>query len=171
MKYCMIASMSNDYGIGYKNSLPWRIPDDMVFFKRKTINHIVVMGRNTYFSIPETRRPLKDRLNIVVTSTPNLYESDDTVVFCKIDEIIETVQYYENNFTKCFIIGGQKLYEHFLDKVDYLYLTRVYKNCICDTFFPSSYQNKFNLVKSSGLLHSKNENCDFQFEKYKSSKL
>ena len=171
MKYCMIASMSDNFGIGYKNSLVWHIPEDMAFFRRKTINHIVVMGRNTYFSIPEKRRPLKDRLNIVVTSNPYIYEIDDNVVFCKIEEVLEKIQQYEKNYTKCFVIGGERLYEYFLDKVDYLYLTRVYKNCVCDTFFPSAYQDKFKIVKTSALLNSKNENCDYQFEKHKSLNL
>ena len=56
-----------DRTIGMKNDLPWNLPDDMMFFKRKTINSVVITGRKNYLSIPKKFRPLKNRTNIILT--------------------------------------------------------------------------------------------------------
>jgi dihydrofolate reductase len=51
--------------------MPWKSQKDMQFFFKKTINNVVIMGKNTYFTLPEKSRPLKDRLNIILTSNPD----------------------------------------------------------------------------------------------------
>ena len=152
------------------NNLVWHIPEDIAYFRKKTSNHIVVMGSNTYFSIPKSQRPLKSRLNIVVTSNSHHYNLDkdnDKTIFCKPQNIMEILKDSEKHgYTKCFFIGGQSIYEDYLDKVNCLYLTKIYKDFECDKFFPSEYKNLFVLHKSSPLFHSEKEDCDFKFEKY-----
>ena len=70
-------------GIAKNGSIPWTSKKDMTHFYKKTTGNIVIMGRNTFFSIPEERRPLKNRLNIVLTGQPHLYTdiSNSNVIF------------------------------------------------------------------------------------------
>lgn len=69
-----IAAVDKNYGIGYKNELLIHIPNDLKHFKEITLNNIVVMGRKTYESLPNGALP--DRLNIVITSSPNHATTD-----------------------------------------------------------------------------------------------
>ena len=63
-----IVAYDDKFGIAKDGVLPWSIKEDMAFFKEKTVGNIVIMGLNTFLSIPSRFRPLKDRLNIVLTS-------------------------------------------------------------------------------------------------------
>ena len=76
----MILAIDSNNGIGKDGIIPWNIPDDMKFFKEKTNGHVVFMGKNTYFSLPEKHRPLKNRYNIVYTREPFKY-NDDTIKY------------------------------------------------------------------------------------------
>src|SRR5436190_578023 len=67
MTISLIVAVAENNVIGRNNTLPWRLPADMKFFKEKTTGHCVVMGRKNYDSIPEKFRPLPGRTNIVVT--------------------------------------------------------------------------------------------------------
>ena len=66
MKIKMIAAVGKNLELGYKNDLIWHFKEDMKFFKEKTLNHVVVMGDNTYLSLPKT---LRNRTNIVLSKT------------------------------------------------------------------------------------------------------
>ena len=61
-------------GISKNGVLPWNIKEDLQFFYNKTKCNVVIMGRNTYFSIPNDKRPLKNRLNIILTKDPHKYK-------------------------------------------------------------------------------------------------
>ena len=63
MTTTIIAAMGNNGVLGYKNSMPWHLPADLLHFKKITLNHAVIMGRKTWESIPKKHRPLKDRIN------------------------------------------------------------------------------------------------------------
>jgi len=65
MDLTIIAAVSENDIIGINGSLPWRIKEDIKRFKEITLNHPIIMGRNTYKSIPEKFRPLTDRKNII----------------------------------------------------------------------------------------------------------
>jgi dihydrofolate reductase len=169
MRYYMIAATcSNNNGIGNKNELVWHIEEDMQFFREMTSNNIIVMGKKTYFSIPENRRPLKSRMNIVVTSTPDEYTDSNHLIFAKIEDVLDIVRECEKEmgYDKCFIIGGESIYRYFLDKVDNLFLTRIHKDYVCDKFFPP-FEHLFHLEEKSLDFHSDRESCDFTFEKYR----
>ena len=120
-------------GIGLNNKIPWFIPGDLAWFKEKTIGSVVVMGMNTYRSIGFT--PLKDRINIVLTNDIS-YESDDNVVFAnsikELDEILEGM----SSSHDIYIIGGEQIYKHYIDKCDELLITIVEKKYRCDAFLP-----------------------------------
>lgn len=88
--------------IGIDNALPWDIPEDLEFFKSSTRGQPVVMGLNTWISLP--KQPLPDRRNIVVTSRPDLVRG------------AETVSSMEHTLPgDCWIIGGASIYQQALD--------------------------------------------------------
>ena len=65
IKIQLIVAASENNVIGTNNDLPWNLPNDMLFFKQKTLDSTVIMGKNNYLSIPEKYRPLKNRNNII----------------------------------------------------------------------------------------------------------
>ena len=74
-----ILAMDIKNGLSKNGVIPWRSPIDIKHFYEKTEGNIVIMGSKTYFSIPEKYRPLKNRLNIVLTSIPHKYMYDYNV--------------------------------------------------------------------------------------------
>lgn len=120
----IIASDPNG-GIGYKNKLPWtNIQGDLPRFKRLTSSGIVVMGRNTWDSLP--KKPLPNRLNIVVTSDPNSVKGEGIVVTADCDFSTATDNYW--------LIGGAKMVETCWSFINEVHLTKVYDHYTCDSF-------------------------------------
>jgi dihydrofolate reductase len=151
MKINVAVAFSKNYGIGFKNNLPWsHLKEDMRLFSKRTIgsgNNAVTMGKNTWLSIPECRRPLKNRTNIVISSSlslpsslsldgyPHVFSSiNDAVSFC------ESAKYDE-----LWVIGGSRIYHEFLNtycnKLNRVYITYVCGDYECDTFIDFSAAN------------------------------
>lgn len=127
----LIAALSRNACIGANGSLPWRIPEDMAHFKELTMGHVVIMGRKTWESIPETFRPLPGRQNVVVTrqQTYPLPEGverassvEDALLMHATDDV--------------FVIGGAEVYRASMDQADRLEITHVNKTVEGDAFFP-----------------------------------
>ena len=132
----IIVAMTDTKVIGKDNSLPWpRIKEDMRFFKRTTLNHIVIMGRKTYESIG---KPLPKRINIVISRQPDL-KIDGCWVVHSMDEALGRVRHYtcrpEIN-SEVFFIGGSSIYRDALPFVDRIYLTKIKGDYDGDTYFP-----------------------------------
>ena len=167
MKLQMIVAICNGNGIGANNGLLWNIPEDLKHFANKTKNSIVIMGRKTYFSIPLEKRPLKNRLNIVVTSKPEIFvsERNDKVVFCKSREVKSLLNDNKEKFDNVFVIGGESIYKMLMHITQTIHITRVKKNFNCDTYFPA-FESEFEKVQTSPMFFSREEYCDFCFEIY-----
>ena len=92
-----ILAVDINNGLSKNSLIPWKSKKDINFFFNKTKNNVVIMGKNTYFSLPEENRPLKNRLNIVLTNNPNSFLLDDTiskynnVIFTNDDEIYTSI--------------------------------------------------------------------------------
>ena len=125
----IIVAIAENNGIGKNNDLLWHISADLKRFKQITLGHTVVMGKNTFLSLPS--RPLKDRRNIVITDNLSDRFEGCTTVF-SIDEALENCIEKEESF----VIGGASVYRQFLPHADKLYLTRVNRSFDADTFFP-----------------------------------
>ena len=80
MKVSLIVAMDLERGIGKNNDLMWRLPEDIQFFKKTTLGHIVVMGRKNYDSIPEKYRPLINRENAILTRNVD-FKAEGCIVF------------------------------------------------------------------------------------------
>ena len=123
------------FGIGKDNKLLAHIPNDLKYFKNLTKGQTVLMGYNTYLSLPN--KPLVDRVNIVLTSKK--IELPGVIVLNSIEEVLK---YYELNIkgkVDLFIIGGASIYKQFLEHTDRLYITHILEEFEADTFFPNIY--------------------------------
>lgn len=126
-----IVAVDENFGIGYQNSLLASIPEDLKHFKELTINNIIIMGRNTWESLP--KKPLPDRCNIIISR--ELEVEDPLVWVMHIDEIKNLLTYAKDNF---FIIGGAQLYKELLPYCEKVYLTKIYKAYSnVDAYFPN----------------------------------
>jgi dihydrofolate reductase len=163
MKLYLISAVSEENGIGYNNKIPWHITEDLKFFKDKTLNHVILMGRKTYESIG---KPLPRRTNIVMTHHPEMYkqielEWDNIIFTCNPDEIINSI----NSTGDVYVIGGEDIYKKYIKHADGIYLTRVLKSFKCDAFFPDIPDN-YKLQSQSMTHYCQIEDCFYQFEFY-----
>lgn len=140
MKFKIIACMNTNHVIGNNGELIYRIPNDLKNFKRITLNSVVIMGRNTFESLPN-QRPLNHRINIIVTRNKDYNvdsEYDNLHIVHSLEDAMELCEAYYSNLD-CYVIGGGQLYEESIEKdmVDTIYLTTVNDTADGDTYFPS----------------------------------
>jgi dihydrofolate reductase len=122
----LILACDPNGGIGYQNKLPWtNIQGDLPRFKRLTEGHPVVMGRNTWDSLP--KKPLPNRINIVVTSRPFVEHGVSSI-----NRLLNYPDLY-------WLIGGAKLIEQAWPYINEIHLTKVYDHYACDTFIDLLY--------------------------------
>jgi dihydrofolate reductase len=123
----VVAAAENDV-IGDRNTLPWRLPDDLKRFKAITIGKPVLMGRKTFESIG---KPLVGRTNIVLTRDTDL-RLDGCVTVSSVDDALLAA----GPAPELMVIGGAELYRQVLARTDVIYLTRVHAEIEGDTRFP-----------------------------------
>ncbi len=141
--------------IGKNNEIPWYLPADFAYFKRTTLNHHIIMGRNCFESIG---RPLPKRTNIVITRNPFYIASGCLMV----NTIAESLKMAESNGeTEAFIIGGGEIYKQSVDLWDRLYLTEVDLDTEGDVFFPKIDMSEWQLVSQEP--HTKDEKNEFDY--------
>ena len=128
----LIAAVDKNWAIGKEGKLLCHIPEDMRFFKETTTGHIVVMGRKTLESFPG-KRPLKDRVNLVLTRNPDYHPEGVTVVHSR-EELMEALDGYDTE--EVFVIGGDSIYRQLLDDCDTAYITRIDEAFDADAWFP-----------------------------------
>lgn len=127
--------MSENRVIGYRNQIPWHLPEDFRWFKQMTTGNIVVMGRKTFESIG---RPLPNRTTWVLSRSGFCHPGVRTVrSLAEMDDAGES--------REIFICGGAELYREALPVCTDLYLTRVKRVVEGDTFFPP-FEDRFELV-------------------------
>ena len=130
-----IAAVAENGVIGNKGDLPWQLPDDMKFFQRTTLNHYIISGRKNYESIPDRFRPLRDRVNIVVTHDRD-YKAPGATVCHSLQEALDIAR--KADVKEVFLIGGGQLYKEAFDAgiVDRFYRTTVHGKPDGDVYFP-----------------------------------
>jgi dihydrofolate reductase len=140
----IIVAIAENYAIGKNNGLLWHIPGDLKRFKRLTTGHTVIMGKKTYESLP--RRPLPNRVNIIITDNPEDHFDQCVMAFSIEDALTKTDLSDEN-----FIIGGASVYRQFLPFTDRLYITWVHKSFDGDVFFPEIDFSEWLLISSEDI--------------------
>jgi dihydrofolate reductase len=124
-------------GIGYQNKLPWsHIEGDLPRFKQLTTGKVVVMGRNTYESLP--KKPLPNRFNVVVSSK----ELEGVTTIKDI-----SMQFY-CEYPNAYIIGGAQLINSNWWAIDEIHLTKTFAEYTCDTFIDLLYLEKIFKLES-----------------------
>ena len=135
-EFSIIVAHDDALGIGKKNTIPWKLQEDLEHFKKTTLHGIVIMGRNTYESLPQSVRPLPMRENIVLSRDPIFFqrEKKNVKIVASFDLALENITLDK----KVFIIGGQTVYHIAINHegCKELIITRVKGNYQCDTFFP-----------------------------------
>lgn len=158
-KISIFVAIAENYAIGKNNDLLWHISKDLKRFKRLTKGHYVVMGKSTYFSLPN--RPLPHRTNMVITDVPG-EQIDDCLMAYSIEEAIEKMDPEKENF----IIGGGSIYRQFMPYAQKLYITRVHKAFEADTFFPEISPDAWQLTNSQLIDNDPQNDFSYSFEIY-----
>lgn len=142
MKFSIIAAIDENNGIGKNGNIPWlNTYNDLSYFKEITLNcesksreNVIIMGKNTWNSLPE--KPLPNRINIIISST--LESSCNYNVYSSLDKALKSLINIYEKINLIYIIGGQELYKEAIShpKCDKLYITQIPGIYECDKFFP-----------------------------------
>ncbi|XP_070535606.1 dihydrofolate reductase-like [Ptychodera flava] len=181
-KFSPIAAACNNMGIGKNGDLPWRLRNEMKFFTRVTSEtqekckqNAVIMGRKTWFSIPEKYRPLNNRFNVVLSHTLTDCPPGADLLSSTLDEAIKKLSEppLEDKIDKVFITGGTSVYRESMESehCHRIYLTRIMADFDCDTFFPEFDKNVFKLVSDPSIPDEIQEEkgIQYKFEVYERS--
>lgn len=153
----IIASVGQNREIGKKGKLIWSIKEDLKYFRNVTIDHDIIMGRKTFESLPKI---LDRRHHIVLTK--NQIDSEKVETQSNIKALLTR---FENK--DAFIIGGQSIYEQFIDFAQNIYLTEIEATCKeADAFFPNFDKEKYikEIIKEN---YDKQTNLKYTFTLYK----
>jgi dihydrofolate reductase len=157
-----IVAAAEDNAIGIQNALPWRLPEDLKFFKRTTMGKPVLMGRKTFESLG---KPLPGRTNIVISGRQDLTLPDGVLLYNTLDEGIERMQQEDSD--EGFIIGGGKVFEETMPIMDRLYITRVHATFPeADVFFPDIDHSHWKLVWEEKHEADEQHKYAFTFQKF-----
>lgn len=141
-----IIAISKNYAIGKGGTLPWHYPADLKFFKETTTGHAIVMGLHTWESIG---RPLPNRLNIILSRTAGITESENIKVLRSKEDVLKLTETLDKDV---FIIGGAKVFETFADVIDKWIVTQIPETIEdADTFIPRNFLDGFSLVSSTAI--------------------
>lgn len=128
-----IANVDKNWGIGAENDLLFHIPDDMKFFRKTTLNKVVIMGRKTLETLPNSK-PFKDRKNIILTRDKN-FSMEDCTVFNDTSELLEHIKQYDKD--EVFVVGGGEIYSLLLPFCDTAIITKTLSEKNATAFFPN----------------------------------
>lgn len=155
-----IVAVGKNRLIGRDNHIPWHLPADLAYFKRTTLNHHIIMGRNSFKSIGNS---LPKRTNVVISRDPFFIATGCVRAF-SIPEALQIAK--ENGETEAFIIGGGEIYKQSVDFWNRLYLTEVATEIAentegADVFFPEIDFSEWTLISEE--KHVKDEKNEYDY--------
>lgn len=161
-----IVAVDLNWGIGCKGNLLQRIPEDMKFFKQMTVGKVVVMGRETFESLPG-KEPLKDRINIVLSKNENF--KNEKITICRsLDELFQEFKKY--NLDDVIIIGGESVYTQLLPYCTEAYVTQIESKYLADKYFVDLGKEESWELVSTGDLKNYNT-INYSFLKYVNNRI
>ena len=159
MSFNIIVAVDEKNGIGKNNSIPWTCKEDLRYFykitttvKKEGLKNIIVMGRKTYESLP--KKPLKNRVNIVLSKTTSQNDyPDDVVLMSSLDDVLKYYNTHKKGLDKIWIIGGSKLYEEAYNHpvCRDIHVTRIEGDYGCHVRFPEINFNNFQIIETEYL--------------------
>ena len=154
MEVAMIAAVAENRAIGNGNKLIYWLPDDLKRFKQLTTGHTIIMGSNTFRSLPKGALP--NRRNIVLSRSDNTFPGAER--FASLEAALEACA----NEEVVYIIGGEKLYSYAMLFADILYLTEIKDTPTeADAFFPDWNNGEWEEVEREE--HCKDEKHAYEF--------
>ena len=152
----LIVAVCEGFGIGLNGSLPWKLPQEMKFFARMTKTtrdgdkkNAVLMGRKTWDSIPAAHKPLKGRLNVVLTRQADLSLPKGVIKASGLNQALEELKKHEKELETLWLIGGSSLYSEAVESglCHRIYLTEILKKFDCDVFLEGlNLEKDFDLI-------------------------
>lgn len=152
----LLVAMDRNRVIGLDGDMPWNLPNDLKYFKEKTMNHTIIMGRKTFTSLG---RVLPKRKHVVLTRNMNLGLPEEVVLIHDIEEI-KNIN-HQNPDEEYFVIGGGKIFEQVLPFADRMYITLIDEEFEGDVYFPKFDEKEWKLV--SDKKGEKNERNPYNY--------
>ena len=155
-KIKIIAAVGKNLEIGKNNDLIWKLSEDLKFFRNETMNKTIVMGYNTFKSLPHL---LKGRNHVVLSF--ELFDNDKVTIFNDFNKLCDYIKSIDDSV---YIIGGASIYKLFIDIADEIILTEIDDVCNnADVYFPKFDKDNYN----KKLIKEVNENgLSFKHVKY-----
>lgn len=129
----LIVAVDKNWAIGNKNKLLVSIPNDMKNFRKTTNGNVIIMGRKTLESFPQSQ-PLANRVNIVLTAKPN-YKVNGATIVHSLDALMEELEQYTEQ--EIYVIGGESIYRQLLPYCKKAIVTKIDEAYEADTYFPN----------------------------------
>lgn len=160
-----IVAVDENWGIGKENQLLFSIPKDLQFFREKTVNKVVVMGRKTLQSLPKSQ-PLKNRINIVLTKSQ--LTIDNAICVNNHADLFKVLQNY--NSDDIFAIGGAMVYKDLLPYCSHIWVTKIFTDGKATHFF-ENLDNLPNWQIIESMPVQVDNGYTFQVYRYKNNKI
>jgi len=160
LKIIIISAVAKNGVIGRSDGkMPWHSKEDFKHFKNTTSGFPVIMGRKTFDTLG---KPLKGRLNIVLTENNNLnYVFEDVKVFHSLREAYTFCE--AEGYSKAFVIGGRKIYSQAINTADEMIISIMNFKAEGDIYFPEIDKNKWKVIE-------RDKREEFEIFKYKRKK-
>lgn len=153
----LIVAFNKKNVIGNNNTIPWYVPEDLLYFKNITKDNIIIMGRKTFDSLPNG--PLKNRIHIVITN--QTMRNTDQVFYINFEDSFEFVKHLKYiTDKKIFIIGGSTIYKQYFEYCNKFHISLIHNDQDGDVSFPftlNDFENeKFHKTHYESLTSIKN---------------
>ena len=160
----MIAGVAENGVIGSEQTIPWRVPSDMAFFKQTTLGKPIVMGRKQYETVG---RPLPGRTNIVITRQLD-YAPAGVLVFHDIDSALEKAGEIalSDGADEIMIIGGGELYAQLMARADRLYISHIDLSPSGNVMFPAITPEDWAVVDLPEVLPNPKDAATYRVKVY-----
>ena len=164
MRIAMIAGVAENGVIGSEQTIPWRVPSDMAFFKATTMGKPIVMGRKQYETVG---RPLPGRTNIVITRQQG-YRPEGVLVFHDVETALAEAAIIADadDVDEIMIIGGGELYAQLMERADRLYIPHIDLPPAGDVRFPAIDPTKWAVVAEPEVLPSPKDDASYRVKVY-----
>jgi len=154
-KIKIIAAIGKNYELGKNNDLIWKLKEDLKFFRNETMNKTIVMGYNTFKSLPK----LLPNRNHVVLTHKNI-DNNEVLTFDNFEDLITYLNTIDDDI---YIIGGASIYKLFIDIADEIILTEINDTKQADVYFPKFDKNNYDI---NNIADVKENDIEYSHVKY-----